>query len=237
MTAKPLPSGSLFPIAVPTDDDLESLKEFQLICSSEQGVTGIYTIPDHELYSEIPMQYMDLVRCFLWRREVFKTLLKKNIVSKLDQECQDALRRNALYLEKVLRHIQKHLQTAANTNPPGHVRLFDIYMLQDYFVGRHDPAAVILWQRGHTQNLRNTDILSPDVEPCKRFGAEWEGSRYRWSIGKLDPAGEAKLVKDGKLLFGDFYDHPYQRMEVVNEEVEANRTYNSDVIAEYNEDG
>ncbi|KAF9236307.1 hypothetical protein BU15DRAFT_77148 [Melanogaster broomeanus] len=254
-TTWPLPSGSLFPIAVPTDDDLACLWEFELTVFNVGGIPGIYTVPERQLYTKVPKHYVNLVRRFIWRRlrrrEVFKTLLNKQISRTLDEEIQDTLRRNALYLENVLRYIQKPLEAEANANPPGRIRLFDIYMLEDYFVGRHDPAAVIIWQRGHEQNLRTTDILSPDIGKKHVNDLEQSGrapqphwqpqphchchcrSCYHWNIGKIDPDGKGKLVEDCKLLFGDFYDHPYARMEVVDEGEAPCRVYGGDVLAEF----
>ena len=81
----------------------------------------------------------------------------------MNEDVSEALRRNASHLQAILNRIKKPLGAIAETTPPGRVRLLDIYMLEEYFVGRHDPAAVILWQKNHDKNLRTTDILSPDL--------------------------------------------------------------------------
>lgn len=41
------------------------------------------------------------------------------------------------------------------------VPLFDWYMAEDYYIGRHDPALVIMWQMEHDEvNLCTVDVMA-----------------------------------------------------------------------------
>lgn len=167
MTTKHLPSGSLFPMDMPTDNEIKEMQARYLICQVEGDLVVVYDQPGpptnlRTVVLKAPKHYTDLMRRMVWRRALLLGLLDpaEGVMLDMPTEAWDAVQRNVACLDAVLYRIAKPMQDAALARPPGRVRLFEIFMLEEYFVGRHEPAAVVAWQRHHNENLRNTDVLS-----------------------------------------------------------------------------
>lgn len=113
------------------------------------------------IYTPIPTRYENLVRRFLFRGMVLGELLYcKEGTDTLSDDIREAMRSNLLYHFSVLKSCRPAFRDAAERGGELNVRLFDIHMLEEHYVGRHDPAAVILWQRGHSAcNLRTANVF------------------------------------------------------------------------------
>ncbi|KAI6169854.1 hypothetical protein EDD17DRAFT_36926 [Pisolithus thermaeus] len=230
-----IPSGSLFPFNGPSDADIARLLQSDFVASHPGDVVEIRDVTTSKLFTTAPSHYFELIRRFLWRRAIYRKILEGDILNSFEDDVANSVRCNAVYLDSVLRWIQRRLKAAANSDPPGRVRLLDTFMLEEYYVGRHEPSALICWQRKNpATNMRIGDILSNTFnwqEPRQRFGDAWDGLTYRWNIQALDSEGLEDVVNACKALFEDFYDHPYPRMVTLPGDTEESRYYGGDVIS------
>lgn len=161
-----LPSGSLFPVAGSIDDfpnlhqafetsfDLDTSGVTANIMSVNQGSS------DRGVYTPIPHHYITLVRRLLWRIDVLRKMfsdLTKGPVFSVEQRF--GITCNLIYALEVLRFCRPAFRAAAGEAHEVRICFFDAYMLEEHYVGRHEPSAVILWQKEHPrQNLRTDDV-------------------------------------------------------------------------------
>ncbi|KAI6016418.1 hypothetical protein BKA83DRAFT_4129004 [Pisolithus microcarpus] len=224
-----LPSGCYFPFSGPHDVDVTRLLQRDLAVTLAGDRVEIIDMITLKPFTTAPLHYWDLIRRLLWRRAIYCKILGGDILNSFEDQPAQSIRCNAVYLDSVLDWVKRPLKIAANSNPPGCVRLLDIYMLEEFYVGRHEPSAYICWQRKNpTINLRGGDILSKSFnwqESAQRFGHAWEGMHYRWTTQSLSGKCLENVVDNCKALFEDFYDHPYPRMDIHPEDTEETRCY------------
>ncbi|KAI5983664.1 hypothetical protein EDD15DRAFT_2376194 [Pisolithus albus] len=229
-----LPSGCYFPFSAPHDVEITRLLRRDLAVTRAGDLVQIVDMTTMKPFTTAPLHYSDLICRLLWRRAIYCKILGGDILNSFGERPAQSVRCNAIYLDSVLDWIKRPLKIAAESNPPGRVRLLDIYMIEEFYVGRHEPSAVICWQRNNpTINLRGIDILSKSFnwqEPAQQFGDAWEGSRHCWNTQSLSDKCLESVVDNCKVLFEDFYDHPYPRMDTHPEETEETRCYGGDVI-------
>ena len=162
-----IPRGTLFPFHPVTLEDLQEA------ASSAYGVVHNGTKVTIEwkdkinpqrggTYATIPLRYETLVRRFLYRGSVLAEVLYSNYGQKeLDNDAKTNIRWNLLHFFRVLGECGPAFTNAAQQSQDVDIPFFDRYMVQEHFVGRHDPAAVIDWQREHPEyNLRTQDVFA-----------------------------------------------------------------------------
>jgi hypothetical protein len=159
-----LPSGSLFPVAETVDDlstrtmtQLNS-SSFSLEASGKMHNIMLIRGPDRSVYTPIPTHYEHLVRRFIWRMDVLKEMFfdLRGPAFSLDQRFGIAC--NMVYAAEVLAFCRPLFRAATAEREEVRIHFFDTYMLEEHYVGRHEPSAVILWQKEHSQhNLRTDD--------------------------------------------------------------------------------
>jgi hypothetical protein len=156
-----LPSGCLFPVSVPSDADVTRFLRRDLQAFLSGDIVEIRDIASSKLFTTTSIHYWELIRRFLWRRTIYCKILGGDILNSFEDEVAEGVLCNAIYLDSVLDWIKRPLKAAAKFNPPHRIRLLDIYMLEEFYVGRHEPSALICWQRKNPKtNLRGGDILS-----------------------------------------------------------------------------
>jgi len=170
-----MPSGTLFPFRLVTEDELaEEMSTEYTLLRAENKVTIRFKdgpLPgDQGTYATVPLPYEALVRRFLYRGNVLRTVLEsKGSQTKLNDDIKESIRANLLHFFRVLEECRTLFNSAAKHQGEVKIPFFDLYMIQENFVGRHDPAAVIDWQREHPDcNLRTQNVftLGEFVSPC-----------------------------------------------------------------------
>lgn len=159
------PTGSLFPVEHRLSDVrdglLNDLRNIYKLESSTQKI-NIISVDIHgnqEIYALIPPHYEALVRRFLWRISVLNFLFFSS--PQLERDVAFAIACNLRYSLDVLRFCRPAFRSAVEQRDPVRIPFFDAYMLEDHYVGRHEPSAVILWQREHPEcNLRTADVTA-----------------------------------------------------------------------------
>ncbi|KAF8432350.1 hypothetical protein L210DRAFT_3507532 [Boletus edulis BED1] len=108
------------------------------------------------------------------------------------------------------------------------VTFFDIYMAEEYYVRRHEPAAVNRWQRNTPGiNLHTVDIFRLDWTLNRvSCGMDWEGEQNCWNTSVISPKGWENIADSAARIFKEWYDHPYAMYEG------EQRIYCGDVLAE-----
>lgn len=221
-----LPKHSLFPTNA---DDGELADMLSTAVTTQMDDDSVFIHQRIGENSEIsitkaPKCYWNLIRRFLWRRAVFIGVINSGMEG-MGEEVKDAIKRNAIYTQRVYNAVRKPLEDVIEIHG-GRVRLFDIYMQEEYFVFRHEPAAVIVWQGNNEENLRCSDTGALDWKKNQSLvGPEWEGSRFRWDCARIDAGSMVKLSEDCKRIFGDFYDHPFAQMVVIETDGIPERFY------------
>ena len=173
-----LPSGSLFPVGDALQDLQPSLEDdtktsYELL-DNGYGVQIIAIQNDggRSIYAPVPSHYAHLVRRFLWRLEVLKYLFRTPAApsgARLSEDTLFAISSNLRYTIDVLRFCRPAFRDAARRDTPVRIPFFDGFILEEHFVGRHEPSAVIIWQRRHPgTNLRTANVLDLG-EPCPSF--------------------------------------------------------------------
>lgn len=165
-----LPAGSLFPVESDTVKIQVQLLEditMQYMLNSVDNKLQISYVDyrkDRGVYTPIPIHYDDLVRRFLWRIDVLTNIFRKRDTLSsegMTDEIDFAVSCNLRYALDVLKFCRPAFREAAEQSDEVRIAFFDAYMLEEHFVGRHEPSAVILWQRDHpTQNLRHMDVFA-----------------------------------------------------------------------------
>lgn len=161
-----LPCGSLFPVA-DTVDDLDE-NTFSLLCSTSFELDTSSTIPNimsvkgpvRTCYTPIPNHYDNLVRRFIWRIDVLKELYFDRNNQTFTQEEGFGIACNMIYAVNVLKFCRSLFRAAVGEQTEVRIHFFDVYMLEDHYVGRHEPSAVILWQKEHPENNLRTDDVN-----------------------------------------------------------------------------
>lgn len=223
-----LPSGCLFPIGSPSDVDITRLLQRNLIVTNSGDLIEIIDTTTMKPFTTVPLHYQNLIHRLLWHRAIYCKILGGGILSSFEDGPAQSICCNAVCLDSVLDWIKRPLKIAANSDPPGRVGLLEMYMLEEFYVGRHEPSALISWQRKNpTINLWGGDILSTSFnwkETAQQFGHAWEGTPYGWNTQSLS-SGEClqSVVNDCKHLFQDFYDHPYPSMVTLPGDTEETR--------------
>lgn len=161
-----LPSGTLFPFyPVSMKRVTEELSATYSLSTkgsnlewSDKAIEGGRS----RVYTPIPARYEDLIRRFLFRGKVLAELLScKEGIGALTEDIREALKTNLLYHFNILGFCRAGFRAASEQGEDVNVRLFDIYMVEEHYVGRHDPAAVIMWQRDHGEcNLRTANVFT-----------------------------------------------------------------------------
>ncbi|KAI6117761.1 hypothetical protein EV401DRAFT_1888790 [Pisolithus croceorrhizus] len=226
----------LFPVSVPSDADVTRFLRRDLQAFLSGDLVEIKDVASSKLFTTASIHYWELIRRLLWRRTIYCKILGGDILNSFEEEVAEGVLCNAIYLDSVLDWIKRPLKAVAKFNPPHRIRLLDIYMLEEFYVGRHEPSALICWQRKNPKtNLRGGDILSKSFnwrEAQQRFGQAWEGMSYRWSAPAIDSRCLQRVINDCKALFADFYNNPYPRMVTLPEETEETRWYGGVVTTE-----
>lgn len=182
-----------------------------------------------------PAAYEDLIRRFIWRHTTM-LIIRHNMQHPeysgpvFTMDMTRAFYRNFYYGNDVFSRSAAAFREAATAQPQGRVRLFDIYMLQECYVGRHEPAAVVQWQNENPNlNLRCANALEAGAFSLSRsgitidevvfadwsrnkimIGASWEGEVHRWTVNdSVSDMMVQRLVEQACKLYQDWYDHPY----------------------------
>lgn len=110
----------------------------------------------------IPPRYETLMRRFIYRALTLERVLAcEEGISMLNEHTKTAIQHNLIYHFRILEFCCPGFREASKQPGNVNVNFFDIYMREDNYVGRHDPAAVSLWQRDHPgQNLRTMNVFT-----------------------------------------------------------------------------
>lgn len=162
-----LPKGSLWPFQeVDKDEVLEESNGFKVKVvtkGSSSELSWTYKDGGNEC-TPMPTRYNELMKRFIWRGDILTALLgSPTYMGQINSaSTEKAMVNNLRYHLDVLKELRTLLRAAAaSEDPEPAVRLLDVYMLEEFYVGRHDPAAVIKWQEKHAStNLRCTDIFT-----------------------------------------------------------------------------
>jgi len=162
-----IPLGTLFPFHPVTEESLSDDTSTTYTLSRTGNTVSIYfeeTIhpKSRGTYAAVPLRYETLVRRFLYRGEVLKLVLTaKDNEAILSADMKQNIRANLWHFFRVLDQCKEAFTAAARQADNVNIPFFDSYMVQENFVGRHEPAALIDWQRDHPQcNLRTQDVFS-----------------------------------------------------------------------------
>ncbi|KAG9315111.1 hypothetical protein JVU11DRAFT_4228 [Chiua virens] len=140
-------------------------------------------------FAQILPWYYELVLHFLHWGDMLRTILMKEPVHSClsnQENLKKLVLANLIHWHHIIQELGPALESAANVNNNAQIPFFDMYMLQDYYVGHQDPAAAILWQMHHPEvNLRTDDPHRLDWDPS-HFRPIWDGSIYLWDIGKAN---------------------------------------------------
>ena len=157
-----LPSGSLFPIE-PADKEMlkvEMQTKYRVVEVSTSKFAIQWYEPSGEqgILTPIPFRYQELICRFIYRGRLYAHLLAVVNEDPCWPEIQQSIENNLIHFYAVLSFCRPAFREAAEKDPTANIRFFDIYMIEDCFVGRHEPAAIIKWQESHPQqNLRTID--------------------------------------------------------------------------------
>ncbi|KAH0835513.1 hypothetical protein J3R83DRAFT_9191 [Lanmaoa asiatica] len=218
MPSHSLPKGTLFPFQPTSKQKLdEILDKSHMWCKQVRTEVVITTLDsstgERVVMTRAPRNYFDLVRRFLWRRSVLHILARwPEDDKRLSNDIRNTITDHVVYMERILEHTSRDLFAASQVMPQGHVRLFEIFMTEECYVGRHEPSAS--WK-----------------DFGKSFGAKWDGELYQFNIEHCIAADREELMKEAVTLYGDYYDHPYAQMEMDEETGELQRVYAGDVLA------
>jgi len=157
-----LPTGSLFPV----EDDIDSLlpqlnEERNTSYALVDDGTRIYirseSLRSSTVQSIVPRHYAHLVRRFIWRIYVLRNMLSNRV--DIPDDAAFSMACNLRYTLDVFRFCRPAFRDAARFDTNVRITFFDTFMLEEHYVGRHEPSAVILWQREHPEvNLRTADV-------------------------------------------------------------------------------
>lgn len=160
-----LPAGSLFPVEDNIDDlrpglDVERKTSYILL---DNGIGNYIMSVDRngnlDLYAKIPTHYGHLVRRFLWRISVLDHIISNP--AGIPDDTLFGMACNMRYAFEVLRYCRPAFRDAARRDDAVCIPFFDAFMLEEHYVGRHEPSAVILWQREHPDvNLRTANVFA-----------------------------------------------------------------------------
>ncbi|KAI5980743.1 hypothetical protein EDD15DRAFT_2203731 [Pisolithus albus] len=228
------PIGSLFPFGGASPLAIQRFLQLNLVANISGDHVEIIDIMTSTVVTTAPMHYWELIRRFLWRRGIYHKLLNDNILDSFSDHVANSVRCNAVHLNSVFHWIRQRLATATNSTPPGRVKYFEAYMHEEFYVGRHEPSALIIWQKKNpTTNLWAGDILSEEQFDWQyvqeRFGEAWEGKSCRWNVQTLNGDTLKSVVEDCETIFDTFYDHPYTTTAVLPGDSEESRCYGGDV--------
>ena len=96
-----------------------------------------------------------------------EVLYSKEGQTELSDDMKTNIRCNALHFFRVLGECRAAFTHAAQQPQDVGIMFFNMYMVQEHFVGRHDPAAVISWQKENPdRNLRTLDVFTLGEVPC-----------------------------------------------------------------------
>lgn len=162
-----LPKGSVWPFHdVDKAELLEEACSYQCILDPKGPTSEIkwVTVETGEKEStNMPPRYNELMKRFVWRGDILTALLRSpTYMADIDACTEKAMVNNLRYHLDVSKELRASLHAAAASEEPEPVvRLLEVYMLEEFYVGRHDPSAVIKWQMMHPNiNLRCTDVLT-----------------------------------------------------------------------------
>lgn len=178
-----LPTGSLFPAQVDLDD-LQSLLLAEITTGytldsdgSKRVIMFTNKMKKRAVYTPIPIHYEHLVRRFLWRIDALDKVFRKcpKINGKdITEDVYFAVCSNLRYTLDVLKLCRPAFREAVAQLTEVRIPFFDAYMLEEHYVGRHEPSAVILWQRDHPEhNLRTADVFALGELPSMISVVAW----------------------------------------------------------------
>lgn len=161
-----------FPNTAPSQQELRLLMLIRYIPSTKaKGQYFEVNVRNWELQVmsdpgvvSVPIHYHEHLRRFIWRQMVFMELLTRGSDLDLAHALRPMLQRYVLYMDGIVEGL---LTTAKVKKPdPGfRSRLFDLYLVVEYYVGRHEYDIVGDW-RGS-----NLDIVleCQDVETLGKY--------------------------------------------------------------------
>lgn len=162
-----LPKGSLWPFQeVDKDEVLEESSAYKVKVVTKGSSSELSWTSENgdEESTAMPHRYNELMKRFIWRGDILTALLRSpTYMGDINDACTEkAMVNNLRYHLDVFKELRISLRAAAaSVDPQPVVRLLEVYMLEEFYVGRHDPAAVLKWQMAHAAiNLRCTDIFT-----------------------------------------------------------------------------
>ena len=144
-----------FPVKAPTATELLAIRCIRYL---EMGkvVDGLFRVAIYgsevnavcDKDVQVSEFYQDHLRCFLWRHHVYMELVGRKV--ELPPNLRPLLLRYILYMDGMVEGL---LTTLRNPNHIGNrnfrSRLFNLYLIIDYHVGRHEYDVVGAWRESH----------------------------------------------------------------------------------------
>lgn len=112
------------------------------------------------LVQDLPDHYTENLKMFTWRRNVISILIhyqRETGLSKLD-DLLLTLQRYLVYMECIIDILVKEAGVVDDRVPHWRCRTFDLYLITEFCVRRHEPEAVRQYRRTSNVNLNRVDI-------------------------------------------------------------------------------
>lgn len=160
-----LPQGSLWPFTPVVGELLERECMWTYTVTTNGTGSEVLSKSSDGLVRSIPIprRYTELMKRFIWRGEILRTLLYsvEFLHALVDEDIESAMINNLWYHFKVFDILRPALRAAvASTETDPAIRLLEVYMLEEFYVGRHEPAAVARWQMTNQHiNLRCSNVF------------------------------------------------------------------------------
>lgn len=160
---KQFPSGSLFPLTE-SDEDIEEYHQTRYTVISKDGNHHIKCtdVQGKKATTEIPVpnNYVQLIRRFLWRGQTFLRLYESGREHGMTEESLEMVGLNLQHFINTFGWCRPAFRDAEQQREEVRIPVFDWYMAEEYYVGRHDPACVVMWQMEHSNiNLCAIDVM------------------------------------------------------------------------------
>lgn len=107
----------------------------------------------------IPKSYQGHLRRFLWRHALFMGI-ESNIHEKLDADNRRIIKRYISYMDAILAALIQGCRGEKGVNVYYRSKTFDLYLVVEFFIGRHDYQSGDQWRRTHKMPLLETvDVM------------------------------------------------------------------------------
>ncbi|KIJ57816.1 hypothetical protein HYDPIDRAFT_171527 [Hydnomerulius pinastri MD-312] len=182
-----------YPTAIPGNDKVQGISSSTYVVAITK-VRGPWTCQVSR--STFPEHYREHIRRFTWRLGVLSMILRftKELELPKEKKFYETLKRTLVYMDNIANVLLSDAQEVAEEDRTVNwrCRTFDLYLVTECLVKRHEPEAVRKYRRSGEVNINR---VSPDDLDWNAYitggNAQWIGlvSKYHLTVGRFSFKG------------------------------------------------